>query len=315
MTQCTHCAGRAQLFLCNACISDLRDMLIGLARGQQLPNGQYAAGWLEHLTDAVLGQTKLGEFIRRNRGDETPMRVNLRASQLLDYASSVLSEWCRDVCETRGITWRPLKATEPGFIGPLRSGWRRLPADYQATSSDKALWLSGHVSAVASEEAAFVCYREIAEIITDIERLINRPTPPRLCGPCPTMINHDVCGRREPHSHPHSCATQLMAKHDAIELTCPACKTTHNMERLLTRLWADADNFHVARNQVVWAMAMLGQPISLRTFQQWCAEHHLKPLSGYAEPRYLLGDVRKLRDAKPQKALTGKLAHKSKKAG
>lgn len=89
---CTHCTRPSpDAFLCNTCIGRLRQMLTDLP------------GWITTLEEAVHGQTRLGESVRRSTEKTGPMLCNLEASELLDYTRSVLVEWVRDICETRGM--------------------------------------------------------------------------------------------------------------------------------------------------------------------------------------------------------------------
>jgi hypothetical protein len=101
-TTCQRCARKCQLFLCQACTTDLRDMLLGLAQGPEL-NGKRAAGWIEYLEDAALGRTRLGESARRSTERNTPLPVNLGASKLLGNVHAMLARWVQDICESRGV--------------------------------------------------------------------------------------------------------------------------------------------------------------------------------------------------------------------
>lgn len=349
MTTCGHCSRPSQLFLCNACQTDLRDMLIGLARGQQLPNGQYAAGWLESLADAALGKTRFGSSERRTPryrrpldgesslasqiellpgehwetiegpardGESWPLkvpldvdidlptarrqrmnlalqhalgaaRINLRASELLDYTRSVLVEWIRDICETRGV---------------------EVPAI--AEVAEMALWLAKNVSAIASDEAADVCLREIREIVRDIEQVIDRPASRRYCGPCPAVVK-DGDGRDR------VCGTALKAHGDDVSVECMArnCRATHNVEELFVRQINTTDGYLFTMDELAGlVLPAVGEYVPRRTLQHWVAKRRLHPrdhtLDG--EPKYLLADVRKLRDEKPQTAPTGAAAEKRK---
>ena len=95
--ECGRCARTSQLYLCSTCVGELRDMLHGLAEGQKLPNGQHAAGWLEFLEDAALGRTRLGESARRSTERNTPIPVNLTASQLLTNTHEMLIHWTEQI--------------------------------------------------------------------------------------------------------------------------------------------------------------------------------------------------------------------------
>jgi hypothetical protein len=89
--KCTQCTKPADLFLCGRCIAELRESL------QSLPD------WLQALEEAVNGQTRLGESVRRSTEKTGPMLCNLEASELLTQTHAVLVEWVRDICETRGV--------------------------------------------------------------------------------------------------------------------------------------------------------------------------------------------------------------------
>lgn len=292
-------------------------MLTGLAVGQRAANGTRGAGWIEHLAEAALGQTRLSESARRTPryrrhldGDKSlasqlepypdenekeitkarqqrekaalqhalgAARINLRASELLQYTHSVLVEWCHDICETRGAL---------------------VPSTGRTT--ELAWWLARNVSAIAADQGAAVCYTEIQQIIIDIERVINRPLPLLPLGACPT---EGADGKR--------CGFALAGRRGAAEVACRRCHTAHNVEELLARLVEQADDYLYTLNELVdWALPAVREYVPIRTLQHWCAKGKLIPrghgLDG--EPRYLLDDVRKLRALKPQTAPTGSSA-------
>lgn len=88
MAQCGHCSAKSQLYLCGRCTHDLHDMLTGLPR------------WLEFLHDAAIGNTRLGESVRRSNDTTTPMPCNLSASELYDDAHQMLARWCEQISIT-----------------------------------------------------------------------------------------------------------------------------------------------------------------------------------------------------------------------
>lgn len=96
--QCQVCQGRtADLNLCSVCQSELKSMLVGLAVGQVLPNGQRGAGWIENLQDAAWGRTRLGESARRSSEKGSPLLMNERASGLLENVTDMLLKWVQAV--------------------------------------------------------------------------------------------------------------------------------------------------------------------------------------------------------------------------
>lgn len=97
MTQCQSCARKSDLYLCSFCSLELREMLTNLAgrTATNLSTGETraTAGWLELLEDAALGFTRLGESTRRSTERNTPLPVNLGASQVLDNIHHMLTKW------------------------------------------------------------------------------------------------------------------------------------------------------------------------------------------------------------------------------
>lgn len=260
MTQCQRCAAKAQLFLCNNHITELRDMFADLPR---LAN---------HLAEAATGQARLGERSRRSRSDDSPMRVNLKASDLLDQVNATLVRWVRDICDSRGVTYRALRIVAPSLECDLEPDEVR--SEYDGDTAKLALWLAKHVDSVAADESAGMCFDEIHAHIGRILVTINRPIPPRFCGPCPTP---------DPVDDRRQCGMALMAKRDAVEVRCPQCSSTHNVELLMRRLLADVDHWRFTRKEVLLIMSTLGDKLSERTFQHWRKHNVVRP-RGYRRP-------------------------------
>jgi hypothetical protein len=275
--------------------------------------------WIDRLTEAATGQAKLGGGGRHMRnepdglieytdpydGDErlardiaagkfgrdrvlAAGRVNAKASRLLDEVNNSLTTTLRALCEERGVPMRNVRAYPPQFVGALQSGAIR--CSYASGAQFSSRWLSEHISAIAADEGAGRVYAEASDYTRDIEHVINRPVPPRFCGPCSTSVDygHDMkCELR----HPHPCGTRLMAGRVAIEVHCPQCKTTHNVEALIKRLLADVGHWRFTREELIgsrtgeWAgiMSLLDEPVSKSTFHRWCKDGLLVP-AGYRRP-------------------------------
>lgn len=207
------------------------------------------------------------------------MRVNLKASSLLDKVNLVLVRWVQDITEQRGVIYRAPNA--------------------EGTDTAKlALWLGLHVEAAAGGDDAGMLFDEISDLVTAILVTINRPIPPRFIGPCPAA--HPDDGQKR-------CGMALLAKRDAIEVRCPQCDTTHNVDLLMRRLLAEVDHWRFTRKEVLLIMATLGDQVHERTFQRWRKFGTVKPC-GYRrpdgrdsftkrgdddEPLYRLADVRR----------------------
>lgn len=165
------------------------------------------------------------------------------------------------------------------------------------TTTHLARWLHANVSAIAASEDFDLFFTEIAEILRDIERAVDKPVPPHLFGPCPEMVdeNHDE-GCELPH--PHMCDTTLRGHIRATEVKCEACGTVQQIEGLFERQaqFAGGNSYTLAELSGT-ILPAFREYVPLRTMQHWAATGKLNP-TGYtdeAEPRYLLDDIRELR--------------------
>lgn len=216
--------------------------------------------------------------------------VNERASTLHAEIINSLSTWIRDVCETRGIDPQ-LDRVEPAAL---------------------CGWLNRHIDSIANHPAADEFCDELDERVRQALRIINRPHPPHEFGPCPSMLeagHNEQC--TEP-AHPHRCNAYLFGGHHATEVGCDRCGATHATEGLFERQLEIVGEYSYTIKQLgETILPALREYVPLRTMQHWVATGKLVP-SGYgrnAEPRFMLGDVRKLRDDRPQTRRTGAAAH------
>lgn len=297
MSKCQVCEGRAQLFLCLTHITALRDAL------REMP------WWLGKLKDAAVGDVKLGEPSRRGtRAHELDEftgadgadkldkarragrfdldkvlahgRVNAKASRLRDQAGNDLVTWVRHICETRGVT----------------------PASTDAKGC--AEWLAEHVHAIASDEAAGECYNAIIDLTDQIRRVVNRPEPPRFCGPCTTELTDEQRAKFD-DGRTH-CRVQLYAKRAARVVTCPECRTEHNIDELQEAMLTEADEYSFSVSDLVdFILPKIGIGVPRRTLQHWAKVGELVP-SGWESnvARYQLGHVREVAGAKRRNRAT-----------
>jgi hypothetical protein len=178
------------------------------------------------------------------------------------------------------------------------------------TAARAAKWLATNVSAIAADESAGLYFGEIQNAIISIENAINRPIPDRFLGPCPALLS-DTNGER-------ICSTDLTAPRVDDHVQCRSCKTTHRVGELIDQRMLDAYAMSFTLSELFRTILPINREyVPLRTLQQWVARGRLVP-TGYdsdGEPRFLLADVRKERDKKPQGKPTGAAAHlKNKRA-
>lgn len=227
-------------------------------------------GWIAALDEEIHGQTRKGSSVRRSTDKGSPALCRLskhgsfRGSpgQQRVYTHSVLVEWVRDVCETRGV---------------------EVP---QLDTGDLSLWLARHVTAIAADPGFSVCYREIKQIRSDIERIVDLPQSPRCYGACPTVFDGEqVCG------------TALVVAPGAKTVECDGCGATRTIEELIRLRLGDPYALYTA-SEVLLIMASdyLREPVAESTWRRWRASKQVKPAGQlYGEPGYCIEDVREFR--------------------
>lgn len=295
MSQCQVCEGRAQLFLCTTHIGILQTTLTDLP------------WWLKRLSEAALGQVRLGDGGRRgtraHQLDEytgpddaanaarlrrdleagkftldavlAPARVNGKASRLYDEAHNDLTTWVRHLCEIRGVD-------HPTHTKP----------------SESVRWLRQNTIAIASDEAAKECYTACVDLVDRIRQVINRPEPPRFCGPCTTELSTEQRAklRENGDEDRETCMVQLYAPRKATMVVCPFCKAEHETDQLFADMLDEADEFSFTISDLVdHILPKLDLSIPRRTLQHWAKIGDLTP-TGYVSSvaRYQLADVREL---------------------
>lgn len=280
-TECRRCSRQCQMFICATCTDNLRRQL------RELP------WWLDRLAETALGQVKLSDGGRRVRrrdvlhGDDPlashiePLRncrceegecrcsvkaarkrrerdalahilaagrVNARASDELDRIRNTLSTWIRDIAESRETTVPTLN-----------------------TTSAMALWLAKHASAIAGQESAAECCDDIARASKAIERIVNRPLPPKFIGPCPGEAPEEVLiKRRDEGDLVTRCNHELTAPQDAKSVTCPRCEAAHDIEEVLAKNYEESNDALVTVRELVdWVLPRMKKPVPQRTLENW----------------------------------------------
>jgi hypothetical protein len=302
MTACVKCEGQAQLYLCPHCIIELRHQLLGLPT------------MLTYLYDAAVGNTKMSDNTEWLRSSENvAVHYNPRATRLLEDIYDTLGQWARSLARTHHLLISP----------PVN--WLKPVGEYKHGSKDYAMFLAANVHRLAADpdilELCVSLRRYIKKAVgddrTDTGGLVNRKEPEQFCGPCPALIiDHrncgDTCGR-----HQHDCGTRLFTKRGAIEVVCPGCGATHQVENLVNHLLARAEHFRCTINEMFKVLRMLNEPVTLKTLYRWTYEGKLKP-AGYLradrknigitrhsdtdKPVYRVSDARKQRAEKPREA-------------
>lgn len=283
--------------------------------------------WLNRLTESAVGQTKMsdnggrrstprtgikGEALlaeciepfpnereqdiekARKQREKTALAhalsaggVNARASELLATIVDSLQYWVKDLCDSRGILYEPVRCRGSKFIGPLRVGEVRKPYPRSA-GVEYALWLAEYVTAIASSEYAEDIVGDIRGHMEDIEKVVNRPIP--------TIYLKCQTWNEEQRS---ICGMDLRTKSDAVEVYCRKCRTTHNVNRLQLSMRAALENEKLTIKQILDYNRVIPEEyrVAERTLRRWRHEGRLKPCGSNdaGEPLYKWVDVSGLR--------------------
>lgn len=259
-TQCQRCQAKSQLFLCGRHVTELAEMLTDLPRLAQ------------HLDEAATGQTRLGERARRTRSDEAPMRVNLRASSLAERINATVVRWAQQLCEDRGIEYRAPRIYPTAWPDPVPAD--AVVSDYATPFARVCYWLARNVNAIAAGEDAGDCFADVHAAIGGVLRVINRPIPPRFCGPCPAPHPDDEARR---------CGEALMASREAARVRCRACGADHDVDARLHALLTEVDHWRFTAAEILMIMETLGDPLPPRTFRHWRQTSVVRP-AGWRRP-------------------------------
>ena len=275
MTECLRCQAKSQTYLCPRDVTLLQEWLAGLPR------------WISFLRQSALGQSRLGAAQRRRRGDEQPLQLNLRATELLSDAQSTLSALVGHLCASRDV---PVPETD---------------------TTGLCSFLSANVWAIAADEAADEHMADIEDLIERIDRCINRPSPPKFLGPCITDPAPDevLLARRECGDHETRCGRALVADRTARTVDCSQCHRTHDIETVTEAQYRMAgETLMTVRELVDWVLPRLEEPVPQPTIERWIRSGHV-PVRGYAAngaQQVRLSDVRSMRASRPRHAKSAK---------
>lgn len=320
-TKCQHCGGAAQLFLCGKCTDTLR------AEIRKLPE------LLAHLTEAAVGQTRMGDTGGRKSARKTTLQIakslgtitgtgdhddqqarsareamlrralsaggcNADASGLLGRIADELASWCRLLCDDRGIT----------YIPPMLGPWRDAHGDIHTPSYGEShvRFLLANAAAIAQSDYAGDIYGDICGrdhkrrgYVCDIEEAIDRPTRWISLGTCHAPVRVEgpnVKGLPHPTAE---CGAKLRADSDQTRVRCPKCRELHAVARLRMIQMSDAD-----AQPLTWELlckANKGQEpgfrVHWRTLYRWRDDGRLMPATIDADgnPLYLWADLQRIK--------------------
>jgi hypothetical protein len=159
--------------------------------------------------------------------------------------------------------------------------------------------LANNIPAIAKHPDAGECLRDFKKMVKDIEGKINRPQPDQFAGVCTGEIGYGY-----ENEHARRCAVRLYAEPNEAWVTCPQCKTTHEIKVLFAQTMEECGEYLMTPAEILYAMEELGERLSARTFRHWRAHKKVAArgrLNG--ELAYWLSDVRNYRNRASQEAV------------
>jgi hypothetical protein len=226
--QC-HRVETSGMSLCADCTAQLRSWLLELA------------GHASDLEDVVVPRmtSRRGERVMVTGTTETPLIVDLDASEAAWELHSDLVVIVRDLCESRGITY-------PGVD----------------RSAALAAWLGRNVAAIALDPAALETFDIVRHRLGETRRVVDIAPAKVWLGRCDAVVDGAVCGldvRCDPGQRHVRCV----------------CMTVHNVAEFRVRVLEVAADERLTAPVL---LKMLGGSLRVGTLRQWKARGRVAPV-------------------------------------
>ncbi|GAA0972637.1 hypothetical protein Q7689_00215 [Nocardiopsis tropica] len=199
----------------------------------------------------------------RGGGDEIPMLIDDKASDVRRYLHSMLSTWCRVLLAQSG---------------------GKAPAD---TIPAMAQWLHGQGVLIRSAEWGDECVTQIRYVVREVRRCVDRPAERIYAGPCPDCGGkvYGLAGATKAWCRVEGCEGEIEdpeARRDAAVKRAVAAAP----ERLVTAA------------EAAMASRALGRQITDRYVRKLAAEGKIHAVPGSKPARFPLGEIMAFLDRK-----------------
>jgi hypothetical protein len=250
-------------------------LLCGTCTSRLLNDLNALPGLLGDLDDAITRQVRIGGGAGK-RTDDTPLPVNLAASEVMDVARSTLLAWVLTIEDGDLGEWVDGCWCKPYRACPGRR-WVTLADDLRAWCR----WLAGRIERIRRHEEAVMLADEIADARHVVQRAVDLPPERRYLGVC------EVCG------------ADLYAVKGASIAVCGRCQrltgdpSAVNVEARRSQISASMVDMLAPKSEVLgYVRWQLGIKVPDGTFRSWVSRGALLAHGG----RYRIGDVIKLAD-------------------
>jgi hypothetical protein len=191
-----------------------------------------------------------------------PMPFNEAASEVRYVLDNTITTWARDLHEHN-----------PHLLPPA------------GTTTAAAAWLVGLPNLLALHPAADQLFDEIAHVVAEVRRVIDRPPDLIYAGPCDADTDDG------------SCPDHLYARPSHTTVRCRTCRAQHDVaERRNWMIGYAADLRVTATVALSWTRLLLDKTIPRGTWDSWVSRRRIiaHGRDQHGHPVYRFGDVRDL---------------------
>lgn len=264
---------------CNACVEQTRENLVFIAEtGSELET-------------TLTRQDRVSTGNGGRASAETPLPVNLYASDVSHRLRNVLTTWARVLVEESGADWPPRQ--EP-VSGPV---CRQAARTWCTHGSCRAIMISRHPTEVGIAETArflhkragWIAHREwgpeafddLSRVAVDLERAVNSPPPMISLGKCET----------------DGCDGQIRARQEAAFAKCPKCREAYDVNKRKDQLIRRAGHMNLTAANIARALtAAMPKELPVKHVYNWAQRGKLRRrgTDPNGRPTYRLSDARAL---------------------
>lgn len=239
---------------------------------QELTHHLEQAAWiLDELRNSHTRQQRFSKAIGARSNTETPIPFNPRAAEALAAYVALLARWQARLADHYGIPVR--------YPNPLAAAtW---------------IWTSVTTRGIATFIDAGRMLAELTNQHDDIEKVINKAPERWFAGKCSA-----------PYLDGQDCPQDLYADNKSGTITCPLCKTQHDIATRRDALFEAAEDVlatatEAARAIVVWTDYLRGENKLVRRIGMWATRGRIEQRGtirqdGKDRPLYRVGDIQAL---------------------
>lgn len=161
-------------------------------------------------------------------------------------------------------------------------------------SPAQARWLAANTTHIAARPWAGTLDHDLAHHLDNAWRAIDRPEDRLYVGPCGTLQPAAVDRGLPSRAVPAPCPRRLWARPDQTAVTCPACRTIHQVADRQETMLAAAEGLDLPGPQIASALTtMTRRRISPSTIRSWAHRGQLTQRGTDPTGRklYRVGDV------------------------